>query len=327
MRGQLGNNPVGDDLPGKVTDHQQAQEEHRQHDPCCQRGNDPIGFTVILGEKKQAGDQANQDQRQIDDNQYLKPHRSLGLLHENASITARYRFQPSVFTTLLTLVMVGIFAALSLWQYQRANYKDQVAQAVAQQSAQAALNLNQTAVDWPAQRFHPATVSGQWEANSTVLLDNIVQQGKAGYHVITPFRLTNGQHLLVNRGWIEVGADRKVLPAITTPQDDIQLSGTLDTPRSKPVFLFGDVAADSEGNQRWLYLDVTHFAHKLGYPLAPYVVLQTSAAPDGLQRDWPAYSNNAGMHIGYSIQWAAFGLMVLVAYFKMNLHKTNRETP
>jgi hypothetical protein len=32
------------------------------------------------------------------------------------------------------------------------------------------------------------------------------------------------------------------------------------------------------------------------------------------------------MHIGYSIQWAAFGLMVLVAYLKMNTHKTTKET-
>jgi surfeit locus 1 family protein len=246
---------------------------------------------------------------------------------ENASITARYRFQPSVFTTLLTVVMIGIFSALAVWQYQRANYKQQVAEAVMQQSAQAPLDLNQTTVDWPAQRFRPATVTGQWDANSTVLLDNIVHHGKAGYHVITPLQLANGQHVLINRGWIEVGADRKILPPITTPVGDIHLSGTLDIPRSKPVFLFGDMPADTEGNQRWLYLDLAHFAQKRGYALAPYLFLQTTDTPDGLRRDWPAPSNSAGMHIGYSIQWAAFGLMVLGAYLKMNLRKVNKETP
>jgi surfeit locus 1 family protein len=93
------------------------------------------------------------------------------------------------------------------------------------------------------------------------------------------------------------------------------------------VFLFGNMAADTEGNQRWLYLDREHFAHKLGYPLAPYLLLQTSGTPDGLRRDWPAYNNNAGMHIGYSIQWAAFGLMVLLAYLKLNFRKTDKENP
>ncbi|MGB3916407.1 MAG: SURF1 family protein [Thiothrix litoralis] len=245
---------------------------------------------------------------------------------ENASITARYHFRPSVFTTLLTVVMVGIFTSLSVWQYHRANYKEQVAQAVARQTTLAPLDLNQAAVDWPAQRFRHVTVSGQWETHHTVLLDNIVEHGKAGYHVITPLRLANGQHVLVSRGWVEVGADRQVLPKIPTPPGELQLSGTLDQPRSKPVFLFGDMPADTEGNQRWLYLDTAHFAQKLGYPLAPYLLLQTSDTPDSLRRDWPAYSNNAGMHIGYSIQWAAFGLMVLVAYLKMNTHKTTKET-
>lgn len=246
---------------------------------------------------------------------------------ENVSITARYRFQPSVFTTLLTVVMVGIFSALAVWQYQRAAYKQQVAVAVMQQSAQAPLDLNRESVAWAAQRFRTATVTGQWDASHTVLLDNSVHHGKAGYHVITPLRLTSGQRVLVNRGWIEVGADRRVLPPITTPTGELQLNGTLDMPRSKPVFLFGEMPADSEGNQRWLYLDTAYFAQKFGYPVAPYLLLQTTDTADGLRRDWAAPSNTAGMHIGYSIQWAAFGLMVLVAYLKMNLRKITKDTP
>lgn len=244
---------------------------------------------------------------------------------ENASITVSYRFRPTVFATLLTVVAVGVFASLSVWQYQRAAYKEQVAQAVAQQTVLPAIDLNQTAVDWPAQRFRPATVTGTWETGNSLLLDNIVHHGKAGYHVITPLQLTNGQHILVNRGWVEVGADRQKLPAIATPTGVVQLSGTLDLPRSKPVFLFGDVPADVEGNQRWLYLDIPYFAQKLGFPLMPYTLLQSSDSADGLRRDWPVYENKAGMHIGYSIQWGAFALIALGAYLYLNTHK--KENP
>ncbi len=245
---------------------------------------------------------------------------------ENASITASYRFRPTLFTTLLTVAMAGIFTSLSVWQYQRAQYKEHMAQAIARQTTLPAINLNQTSVDWPAQRFRPAIANGSWDAGSTLLLDNIVHQGKAGYHVITALRLgTSGQHILVNRGWVEVGADRSLLPDIAAPNGGVQLTGTLDSPRSKPVFLFGDIAADTEGNQRWLYLDRLKLEQKLGYPLAPYLLLQTADTADGLRRDWPTYENKAGMHIGYSIQWAAFALIVLVAYFYMNIHK--KDTP
>jgi surfeit locus 1 family protein len=240
---------------------------------------------------------------------------------ENASITASYRFRPTVFTTLLTMVAVGVFASLAVWQYQRALYKEQVAQAVAQQTVLPAMDLNQTGVDWPFQRFRPATVTGTWEAGSIVLLDNIVHHGKAGYHVITPLRLSNGQRLLVNRGWVEVGSDRQKLPTVSTPGGVVQLNGTLDLPRSKPVFLFGDIAADVEGNQRWLYLDVARFGQILGATLPPYLLLQTSDTADGLRRDWPDHENKAGMHIGYSIQWAAFALMVLASWLYLNTRK------
>lgn len=245
---------------------------------------------------------------------------------ENISITASYRFRPTVFATLLTVLAVGVFASLSLWQYHRAQYKQHIADDIAHQSTQAPLELNQTKVDWPAQRFRPATVQGTWEAGATILLDNIVHQGRAGYHVITPLRLAlTGQHILVNRGWVEVGPDRRVLPNIQTPAGTVQLQGTLDEPRSKPVFLFGDIAADTEGNQRWLYLDRKHLEQKLGYPLAPYLLLQTSEATDGLRRDWPPYDSKVGMHIGYCLQWAAFGLIALGAYLYFGIYKTIKE--
>lgn len=245
---------------------------------------------------------------------------------ENASITASYRFRPTLFATALTVVVAGIFTALSVWQYQRAVYKEQVAQAVALQASLPALDLNRSAVEWPAQQFRPVRVTGSWDVAHTLLLDNIVHQGKAGYHVITPLRLAQtGQYLLVNRGWVAVGADRQQLPAITTPTGEIELTGTLEMPRSKPMFLFGDVAADVEGNQRWLYLDVARFGQQLGVTLPPYILQQTNASAEGLRRDWPAYTSKAGMHIGYSIQWAAFALIALAAYFYLNTHK--KESP
>ncbi|MEB4591485.1 SURF1 family protein [Candidatus Thiothrix sp. Deng01] len=246
---------------------------------------------------------------------------------ENASITASYRFRPTVFATLLTVVVVGVFAALSVWQYQRAQYKQQLAQDIARQSGQPAINLNQAQVDWPAQRFRAAEVTGSWETGGTLLLDNVVQQGRAGYHVVTPLRLAvSGRHILVNRGWVEVGASRQALPAIPTPSGEVRLAGSLDFPRSKPFFLFGEMPADAEGNQRWLYLDKAKLEQKLGYPLPAYILLQTSAAPDGLDRDWPPFDSKVWMHIGYSIQWAVFGLIALSAYLYLNMRKHTEET-
>lgn len=40
-----------------------------------------------------------------------------------------------------------------------------------------------------------------------------MQAGRAGYHVIAPLRMEGSDAVvLVNRGWIELGSDRNVLP-------------------------------------------------------------------------------------------------------------------
>jgi cytochrome oxidase assembly protein ShyY1 len=46
------------------------------------------------------------------------------------------------------------------------------------------------------------------------LIDNMVKQRKAGYFVITPFALAGGGWVLVNRGWVPLGASRAQRPAI-----------------------------------------------------------------------------------------------------------------
>ena len=48
-----------------------------------------------------------------------------------------------------------------------------------------------------------------------VLLDNMPSAtGVAGYRVLTPWRLEAGQWLLVDRGWIAMGATREQLPDV-----------------------------------------------------------------------------------------------------------------
>ena len=41
----------------------------------------------------------------------------------------------------------------------------------------------------------------------------------------------------------------------------------------------------------------------------------------GFVRKWPKYDAKVGMHIGYSIQWFAFALIVLVTYLGVNIKK------
>ena len=158
-------------------------------------------------------------------------------------------------------------------------------------------------------------------------MDNIVKSGKSGYHVITPLKVNNSeQRILINRGWINTGLDRMQLPTVSTPEGIIKIMGTLDKPRSKPVLLFTDYLPDFEGNQRWIYVDTDYMSKKWEIPIAAYLLLQTNPnIQDNLSRKWPNFVNKASMHIGYSIQWAAFALISFIGFIAINLKDTTTK--
>ena len=52
-------------------------------------------------------------------------------------------------------------------------------------------------------------VQGQFDTERQFLLDNIILDGRYGYYVVTPLRLSDDNDvLLVNRGWIEKAGDK-----------------------------------------------------------------------------------------------------------------------
>jgi len=61
-------------------------------------------------------------------------------------------------------------------------------------------------------RYQHIEAGGRYDEGRQILIDNMVNDGRAGYFVITPFALTGGGWLLVNRGWVPLGASRAVRP-------------------------------------------------------------------------------------------------------------------
>jgi len=66
---------------------------------------------------------------------------------------------------------------------------------------------------------------GEFLERYTVLLDNKVNRGRPGYHVVQPLRLADGRHVLVNRGWVAAPAHREQLPQLRTPPGQHEVEG------------------------------------------------------------------------------------------------------
>src|ERR671918_698268 len=101
------------------------------------------------------------------------------------------------------LSVTALFAALGMWQLDRAAQKRVMFAEFERRGNMLEVDLNQPGVD------HSAALGGRRAAaagryrGTTILLDNQVHRGRAGYLVYTAFEL-NGrkESVLVNRGWI-----------------------------------------------------------------------------------------------------------------------------
>ena len=212
----------------------------------------------------------------------------------------------------VALAAMALTASLGRWQLSRAAEKEALQAAVAERQRLPALDgasLAQALSDDQARELlHRAiTLRGQWLADRTVFLDNRPMARQTGFYVLTLLRLTGSDRVvLVQRGWApRHQVDRSLLPPVQTPTGEVQVSGRIAAHPPR-VYQLGQ----EQGGAIRQNLDLDAWRAETGLPLAPVLVVQTGAASDGLQRDWPEAASGVEKHYGYAFQW--FGLCTLI---------------
>lgn len=232
---------------------------------------------------------------------------------------ARMRF---AIITMAAVIAMLVTASLGRWQLRRAAEKEAYQAQLDARAAMPALEghslLTPLAPSAQEELQHRQVVlQGEWLPQYTVYLDNRQMQGRPGFYVLTPLRLTvpDGQNLvqtvLVQRGWVLRNFEnRAALPAVQTPAGIVQVQGRIASQPARLLEL--QTPANASGvSQIRQNLDTSSFAREIGVPLATWTVVQTGAASDGLARDWPVVGSGVEKHYGYAFQW--FGLCSLIA--------------
>lgn len=161
------------------------------------------------------------------------------------------------------------------------------------------------------------TVEGEFLPRHTIYLDNRTRRGKAGYEVVTPLRLRSASHVLVNRGWVEAGKTRDVLPEVKTPPSEVRIEG-LELKNFPRILALG---ARSTGKVRQS-LDIAAYAAETGLKLEARVIEQHSDTGDGLARDWPPPDAGVEKHEGYALQWYSLAALAVILALVLSFRKT-----
>jgi surfeit locus 1 family protein len=232
---------------------------------------------------------------------------------------------PRLGILLLGLAGIALFCRLGVWQLDRAVQKEQMTARYEARAHHAPLELPQLLARGGDIEDFPVRLHGHYDNSRLVYLDNQPRGPVAGYHVYTVF-FPDGerQGILVNRGWIPVGASFQQLPAVPAATAT-EAWGSVAYP--SPYFTVGQ----PDYRQRPLRvsrLETGRLSGELGVQLRPFVVRLDAQAPDGFGRDWSPAAR-LGMpperHRAYAFQWFSLAFTVAVVLIVVNLRKNDSQ--
>ena len=229
------------------------------------------------------------------------------------------RYRPRVFTTILTLALIGVLFGLGAWQLDRMREKRAL---FADFAAGARSTVNLSAVSsGRGVRYQRVAAAGHFDSKHQILLDNLTHDGQAGYHVLTPFVTDAGSMVLVDRGWISQGVTRSDLPDVSVGTGMRTITGRLDELPRAGIAL-RNPASDDSWPRVLSYPDMAELQTLFDRRLYPQIVLLDPDQPDGHVREWRPATFPPERHLGYAITWFALAATVLIIHLVTSLQRT-----
>ena len=215
---------------------------------------------------------------------------------------------------LLALVGAGIGTAAGCWQLDRANENRDLQARFAAGSTGAALRQLVSDGDSTGLRYAQLQLTGRYDPDHQVLLDNLSYQGRPGYQVLTPLTTPVGT-VLVNRGWVPANGDRTVLPDIQVGTRLREVIGQIERlPRPGIQLAATPMPAGAAWPRRLLFPTSAEVSAQSGIALRDYQLLLDPGAADGFVRDWHPGGMSPERHLAYAVQWFGLALTVVVIY-------------
>lgn len=229
-----------------------------------------------------------------------------------------WQFAPTVWPTLAALFFLVLTLWLGNWQSDRAATKRSLQARYDAALQEAPIHVGSELLERDSILYRKLEVRGVFDDAHAILIDNRVHDGVAGYHVLTPLKISGSQFaVLVNRGWVAAGPTRDQIPLVPAPRGEIRLEGMAVDPHSRYV----ELAHAAPQGRVWQNLDLVRYVSVTHLALQPVLLLQTSVTADGLRRDWPRPDTGVSMHLSYAFQWYSLATTLAVLWLVLNVKR------
>ena len=213
-----------------------------------------------------------------------------------------------VSVALLILLMVN----LGFWQLNRLDAKKTRNESINAQIQRPAVDLSPTtAFDALGPEWSKVVLKGEYSSKDAITIINRSLDGAAGYNSAIPFITTNGQVVLVNRGFVPLATSNPPAPTGT-----LQVLGYVrQTQKRSAVGAIDSSSPDSTEFQRF---DLPVIANATDSKLLTNDYVQLIAENPASKESWPAPvalpTLDEGSHLSYAFQWFFFTATALTGW-------------
>ncbi len=236
-----------------------------------------------------------------------------------------YIFNPSLIPSIVTIALLYLMISLGFWQLDRADYKANLQTLIESKQGSQPIALNSISKKEDEWIYQPVFVEGQFDEKHQILLDNQINNMVAGYSVFTPFIISNNHAILVNRGWLPIGASRAKLPDITLDTKTRRIDGLVAHPPSKTIVLSSNVNNYAQWPTVLQYIDLQEIEKNLKYKLLPMIILMNQAEQTSLKPLPTKINMRSEKHTAYAFQWYGLSLALFIIYIVVNTKNTKKK--
>ena len=238
---------------------------------------------------------------------------------------SKLRFRPTLWPTLISVPAFIVLVGLCVWQVQRMHWKEELIAARESRVAAEPVALpapSSRPGDVDSMEFRRVRLEGIFLHDKEMFLGARSLNGNVGYQVFTPFVLSGGGIVLVNRGWVPV--ERK--PPNSRPEGQLVGTQTLDgivrLPHGKAW-----MQPDNEPDRNmWFFVDLPAMAAASAVDLR--ADLYVDAGPAENPGKYPVGGQTRielpNDHLQYAITWGLLAVALAVIYVLYHL-KLERE--
>jgi surfeit locus 1 family protein len=236
------------------------------------------------------------------------------LRHSISYSLGKYQVNINFWLFILFLLMQTLLNELGYWQLERAKEKTQRMIQLDSSANQLITDFSKISQD-DLTHFMPVKFEAFLSDDNTYLIENKIQNGKLGYHVLNLVtEKSTGRKVLINRGWISAKANRKNLPQVTNPPFDWLIIGRI-YPINQDILSSEAEIEQYDQVYRIPVMDINVLAklkEKLGENIEPFLVRLEKNQGSGFVIDWQWISMLPEKHLGYAFQWFALAFTLLI---------------